>query len=76
MIGVVQRQYRDGVPGEVVVTEQNIAQFFKQGADAVAFGAGILRMDWLEQDRFDLIEERLNLLIKSYKASNDIRISE
>ena len=58
------------------VTEQNIAQFFKQGADAVAFGAGILRMDWLEQDRFDLIEERLNLLIKSYKASNDIRISE
>ncbi len=54
------------------VNEKNISQFFKQGADAVAFGAGIVRPDWLEKERFDLISDRLNLLIKSYKASNGI----
>lgn len=54
------------------VNEQNIAQYFKQGASAVAFGAGIIRPEWLEKDRFDLIEEKLSLLIKSYKATDGI----
>ncbi len=54
------------------VTEQNISLFFKQGANAVAFGAGILRAEWLEKDRFDLIGEKLSLLIKAYKATDGI----
>jgi len=49
------------------INEQNIAMFFKQGADAVAFGAGIIRHEWLDKDRYDLMEEKLSLLIKSYK---------
>ncbi len=54
------------------ISEQNISQFFKQGADAIAFGAGIIRPDWLDKNRFDLMEEKLNLLIKSYKATDGI----
>jgi len=53
------------------VNEQNISLFFKQGADAVAFGAGILKSEWLDNNRFDLIEEKLHLLIKSYRSSKN-----
>ena len=54
------------------VNEKNIAQFFLQGASAVAFGAGILRPEWLENNNFDFIEEKLKLLVKAYKATDGI----
>jgi 2-dehydro-3-deoxyphosphogluconate aldolase/(4S)-4-hydroxy-2-oxoglutarate aldolase len=53
------------------IDEQNISLFFKQGADAVAFGAGILRSEWMNSNRFDLIDEKLQLLIKAYLCSID-----
>jgi 2-dehydro-3-deoxyphosphogluconate aldolase/(4S)-4-hydroxy-2-oxoglutarate aldolase len=50
------------------VNEQNIAEYFRQGADAVAFGAGIIRPEWLDKKRYDLIEKQLGILIQSYKG--------
>jgi 2-dehydro-3-deoxyphosphogluconate aldolase/(4S)-4-hydroxy-2-oxoglutarate aldolase len=51
---------------------QNIAKFFENGADAVAFGAGIIRPRWLEENRYDLIEEQLLLLIDAYKQQRSV----
>jgi len=51
------------------VNEKNIGEYFKQGANAVAFGSGIIRPDWLEKQRYDLIEEHLKILVKSYSYS-------
>ena len=54
------------------VSEKNIAQYFLQGASAVAFGAGIFRPEWLQNNHFDFIEDKLKLLIKAYKATDGI----
>jgi len=58
------------------VNEQTIAGYFKNGADAVAFGAGIIHPEWLEKERFDLIEEKLNLMIKAYKSISTPNVKE
>ena len=52
------------------IDAQNILDFFRKGADAVAFGSGILRTEWIQSNRFDLIEEKLQLLINSYRTGN------
>jgi 2-dehydro-3-deoxyphosphogluconate aldolase / (4S)-4-hydroxy-2-oxoglutarate aldolase len=49
------------------VNEKNAAEYFSKRADAVAFGAGIFRPEWLLQDRFELIEEHLNTFILACK---------
>ena len=49
------------------VNEKNIADYFNCGADTVAFGAGIFNLKWMEDFRFDLIEQKMNSLIDSYK---------
>jgi 2-dehydro-3-deoxyphosphogluconate aldolase/(4S)-4-hydroxy-2-oxoglutarate aldolase len=49
------------------VGPQNISKFFDNGADAVAFGAGIIRHKWLEENKYDLIEQHLKSLIEAYK---------
>ena len=46
---------------------QNISKFFENGADAVAFGAGVIRNIWLKENQYDLIEQHLQLLIKAYR---------
>jgi 2-dehydro-3-deoxyphosphogluconate aldolase/(4S)-4-hydroxy-2-oxoglutarate aldolase len=53
------------------VGPQNISKFFENGADAVAFGAGIIRNKWLDDDQYELIEHQLKSLIESYKSTND-----
>jgi 2-dehydro-3-deoxyphosphogluconate aldolase/(4S)-4-hydroxy-2-oxoglutarate aldolase len=50
------------------VNEKNIAEYFRQGAEAAAFGAGIFRAEWLEKRKYDLIEEHLAALVRSYKG--------
>jgi 2-dehydro-3-deoxyphosphogluconate aldolase/(4S)-4-hydroxy-2-oxoglutarate aldolase len=50
------------------VNEQNIAEYFRQGADAAAFGAGIFRMEWLKARKYDMIEEHLVALIQAYRG--------
>ncbi len=49
------------------VGTQNISRFFENGADAVAFGAGIVRPKWLEENKYDLIDGHLSTLIENYK---------
>jgi 2-dehydro-3-deoxyphosphogluconate aldolase / (4S)-4-hydroxy-2-oxoglutarate aldolase len=51
------------------VNENNIAEYFRQGANAVAFGAGIVRPEWLDKSRYDLVEECIMALIQAYKGS-------
>lgn len=51
------------------VDEENISSFFNCGADAVAFGAGIIRPEWLRNNRYDLIESKLLSLIRAYRDS-------
>lgn len=57
------------------VNPQNISNFFENGADAVAFGAGIIRNKWLEQNQYELIEQQLQLLIEAYKNTNSRLLS-
>jgi 2-dehydro-3-deoxyphosphogluconate aldolase/(4S)-4-hydroxy-2-oxoglutarate aldolase len=53
------------------VNPQNISKFFESGADAVAFGAGIIRSKWLEEGKYDLIEKHLRMLIEAYKSNQN-----
>ena len=54
------------------VGPQNISKFFENGADAVAFGGGIIRHKWLEEKKYDLIEQHLISLIAAYKNQKSI----
>lgn len=49
------------------VNEKNIGLYFKSGAEAVAFGASIIKPEWLATDRYDLIDLELSFLIGSYR---------
>jgi 2-dehydro-3-deoxyphosphogluconate aldolase / (4S)-4-hydroxy-2-oxoglutarate aldolase len=49
------------------VNETNVNSFFENGAEAVAFGASIFNLKWLKAKQYNLIEEKLNILIGSYK---------
>jgi 2-dehydro-3-deoxyphosphogluconate aldolase / (4S)-4-hydroxy-2-oxoglutarate aldolase len=51
------------------VDDKNIGEYFKEGVNAVAFGAGIVRPEWLLKERYDLIEERILNLIRVYNGS-------
>lgn len=49
------------------VSAQNISKFIENGADAVAFGAGVIRNKWLDENKYDLIEDQLKILITAGK---------
>ncbi|MBN1952392.1 MAG: bifunctional 4-hydroxy-2-oxoglutarate aldolase/2-dehydro-3-deoxy-phosphogluconate aldolase [Bacteroidales bacterium] len=44
------------------INEGNVAKFIAHGADAVAFGAGIIRPVWLEEGKFDIITDKIRQL--------------
>jgi 2-dehydro-3-deoxyphosphogluconate aldolase/(4S)-4-hydroxy-2-oxoglutarate aldolase len=50
------------------VSDQNIKEFFSNGASAIAFGAGIFKRKWLENSRYDNIEKAIRSLIDNYKS--------
>lgn len=52
------------------VNDRNIGEYFHAGADAVAFGASIFNINWLEENKTDIIRERLDALIKNYLSVN------
>jgi len=52
------------------VSEANIHMFFKNGAEAVAFGSSIFNLKWLREKQYGLIEEKLKALINGYKIVN------
>ena len=49
------------------ITEHNINAYFSNGADAVAFGASIFKIQWLAEGRYEFIKEKIISLIKNYK---------
>lgn len=52
------------------VRPDNMKDYFAGGADAVSFGAGVFRMDWLAAKDYKKIEQSIRAFIKSY---NEIR---
>jgi 2-dehydro-3-deoxyphosphogluconate aldolase/(4S)-4-hydroxy-2-oxoglutarate aldolase len=49
------------------INEKNVSEYFASGADAVAFGGSIFNLKWMEDKRFDLIENKIHDLINNYK---------
>ncbi|MBN2349064.1 MAG: bifunctional 4-hydroxy-2-oxoglutarate aldolase/2-dehydro-3-deoxy-phosphogluconate aldolase [Bacteroidales bacterium] len=49
------------------VNEENIAQYFKMGASAVAFGSGIFKNEWIINSQFIEIESAIRGLLKAFK---------
>jgi 2-dehydro-3-deoxyphosphogluconate aldolase/(4S)-4-hydroxy-2-oxoglutarate aldolase len=54
------------------VNEKNIAEYFRKGSDAAAFGAGIFKTEWLESEKYNLIEEHLTELIRAYRGERSV----
>lgn len=50
------------------INEQTVSKYFLHGADAVAFGAGVVRPNLLEEGRFDLIEEKIRFFLDQCKT--------
>lgn len=49
------------------ISADTIGPFFSAGADAVAFGGGIFKKEWIETGKFSLIGEYISALIKEYE---------
>ena len=45
------------------VTAENIGEYFRCGASAVAFGGSIFRKDWMKEKRFEVIGAQIKELI-------------
>mgnify|MGYP003758736007 CR=1 FL=1 len=58
------------------VNEKTISNYFRHGADAVAFGAGILLSEWLENKKYDKIEDRITKLINAFKAKDSNNLTK
>ncbi|MBN1598632.1 MAG: bifunctional 4-hydroxy-2-oxoglutarate aldolase/2-dehydro-3-deoxy-phosphogluconate aldolase [Bacteroidales bacterium] len=52
------------------INDETISTFFANGADAVAVGASIFRLEWIEDKRFSLIEDKLTSLIRRYRQED------
>ncbi|HSV43288.1 MAG TPA: bifunctional 4-hydroxy-2-oxoglutarate aldolase/2-dehydro-3-deoxy-phosphogluconate aldolase [Candidatus Bathyarchaeia archaeon] len=53
------------------VTAENIGEYFRCGASAVAFGGSIFRKDWMKEKRFDLIGEGIRRLVEKVEMTKD-----
>jgi len=51
------------------VTPDNMKEYFANGADAVSFGAGVFRNDWLAKKNFAEIEARIKEYIDKLRPS-------
>jgi len=49
------------------VSEKTIGEYFKNGASAAAFGASIYKKEWMDSNKYELIEKELQLLIQAYE---------
>ncbi len=50
------------------IGEDNISEFFKNGADAIGFGGSILKEKWLAEKKYEIIEEKIHSLISGFHA--------
>ncbi len=46
------------------VTPENMKDYFKNGASAIAIGGSIFRKDWIETGRFGLIRQKIRAYLK------------
>ena len=53
------------------VTRGNIAEYFKMGVSAVAFGASIFKKEHFKKGRYQLMEKEIKNLIKAYNDWHD-----
>ncbi|MDD3905118.1 MAG: bifunctional 4-hydroxy-2-oxoglutarate aldolase/2-dehydro-3-deoxy-phosphogluconate aldolase [Candidatus Omnitrophica bacterium] len=51
------------------VTAENLPDYFSAGADAVAFGAGVFRREWLSGGKFDRIMDEIRRIVDSFKRT-------
>ncbi|MFH1479115.1 MAG: bifunctional 4-hydroxy-2-oxoglutarate aldolase/2-dehydro-3-deoxy-phosphogluconate aldolase [Candidatus Omnitrophota bacterium] len=52
------------------VTPENIKEFFKNGASAIAFGGSIFKKEFLNKDNIHIIEENIRMFIANYGRLN------
>lgn len=50
------------------VPPEEIASYFLNGADAIAFGASVFRKEWLENRQFDLVGKSVSSYVKAFHA--------
>lgn len=50
------------------VSKETIADFFKNGASAAAFGASIFKKEWIENKHYSNITNEIKSLIDAYKS--------
>jgi 2-dehydro-3-deoxyphosphogluconate aldolase/(4S)-4-hydroxy-2-oxoglutarate aldolase len=55
------------------VRASNVADYFAAGADAVTIGGSTLRRDWLEQGRFDLLQDEVAKVVAGARAAADAK---
>ncbi len=53
------------------VDTQSLADFFANGASAVAFGGSVFRPKWVEESRYDLIGDGVRALLDAYRQRPD-----
>ncbi len=53
------------------VNADNIAEYFENGASGVAFGASIFKRGWIEEEKFENIENAIKSLIYEYEQLSD-----
>jgi 2-dehydro-3-deoxyphosphogluconate aldolase/(4S)-4-hydroxy-2-oxoglutarate aldolase len=49
---------------------ENIKTYFENGADAVAFGGSIFKLQWMREGRFDLVANEIRRLIWAFQGKN------
>ncbi len=52
------------------VSVSTIGDYFNAGASAAAFGASIVKKEWLDTENYDAIEVELKTLVDAYKSLN------
>jgi 2-dehydro-3-deoxyphosphogluconate aldolase / (4S)-4-hydroxy-2-oxoglutarate aldolase len=51
------------------VRATNVAEYFAAGADAVTIGAHTFKREWLEQGRFDLLEDEVSRIVAGARSA-------
>ncbi len=50
------------------VNETNVSEYYKHGADGFAIGGNVFKKEWLQANRYDLIEEKLVKVLNASKS--------
>ncbi len=53
------------------VDEYNIDTYISSGADAIGFGGSIIKNEWLKDEKYQIIEDKITALASAYKANKN-----